>query len=432
MDLTLAEKARPQGWDEFQGQDKAVATLKSWLAARSLPHIIFTGSPGSGKTTLAQIIRNYVTAAAPGVNALSSGSEMASRWINGHAADFSTKEVRQWIEQARQEKRATGQRTYIFIDEVHRLSRTQQDLLLEPLEKYDFTLVAATTEPPGSYLSPAIMSRVRVLRLSPHSQETVEKILSTAVSQTFPGFSLERLLTDDVQKHLVEHANGDLRQALSRLELLLKSFQLNQKQIEFDEYQNLIGDSSVRALSSIDQAASLSAFIKSIRGSDPESALLWMAQMLEAGVDPRVIARRMVIAASEDVGNAEPRALPMAVAAAQAADFVGAAEIPIILSQTVVFLATAPKSNSAYVAIKRAQEIYEQKGPFKVPLHLTALGGREYENPHSLEHGFSKQNYRPLNLDKSISILNLGTRGFEKKMKEYWDWIRGVGANKPS
>lgn len=413
MDSSLAERMRPQNWSEFQGHEKVVASLQAWLSSQSLPHLVLTGSPGSGKTTLAQIIKNQVS------------EKPETRWINAHAADFSTKEVRQWIEQARIEKRSTGARTYIFIDEIHRLTRTQQDLLLDPLEKYDFTLVAATTEHPGSYLSPAIMSRVRVLKLATLSQRAIEKVLRAAAEKILPDFPLDQVLSSQVQEQLIERADGDLRQALSRFELLLQNFQLHRKKIEFSDYQNLIGEEA-RSLSSLDQAATLSAFIKSIRGSDPESALLWMAQMLETGTDPRVIARRMVIAASEDIGNAEPRALPLAVAAAQAADFVGAAEIPIILSQAVIFLATAPKSNASYEAIRKAREVFTQKGPFKVPPYLTALGGKDYENPHGTPHGFSSQSYRPLNLEGKMDLLNLGARGFEKKMKEYWDWIRGI------
>lgn len=417
---SLAERLRPQNWQQFYGHEKVVASIKSWIQAQSLPHLILTGSPGSGKTSLAQIIKNQVASSEP----TSDSSITGSRWINAHAADFSTKEVRLWIEQARSEKRLSGIRTYIFIDEVHRLTRTQQDVLLEPLEKYDFTLVAATTENPGSYLSPAILSRVRVLRLNPLPSEQVSKAIQAAAGTLFPGHPLHEVLSQGVQDALVLQAAGDLRQALSRLELLFQDFQLNQKKIEIEEYNNLVGEASVRSLSTIEHAETLSAFIKSIRGSDPEAALLWMAQMLETGTDPRVIARRMVIAASEDIGNAEPRALPLAVAAAQAADFVGPAEIPIVLAQAVVFLATAPKSNSSYLAVKKAQALFKEQGPFKVPPYLTAMGGREYENPHETAHGYSKQSYWP-NKSQRTPFLQLTPRGFEKKMSEYWDWIRG-------
>lgn len=406
---SLAERMRPNDWPDFFGQEKTIASIKTWLSTKAFPHVLLTGSPGSGKTTLAQILKNKVE----------------GRWIEAHAADFSTKEVRSWIEEARDLKRTQGIKTFIFIDEIHRLTRTQQDVLLDPLEKYDFNLIGATTENPGSYLSPAILSRVRVLRLQPLAENQVEQVLDKTAGTVIPGRKFSDLVDPEVRASLVQQAAGDLRQALGRLELILQKFQMSQKVLGLEEYQELLGEESFRSLSTIEHAETLSAFIKSIRGSDPEAALLWMAQMLKTGTDPRLIARRMVISASEDIGNAEPRALPLAVAAAQAVELVGMPEIPIILSQAVIFLATAPKSDAAYQAVKSAQEIFDKQGPFKVPPHLTAIGGDQYENPHRTAHGFSKQNYRPIKLEKIPEFLRFSNRGFEKKLVEYWNWISG-------
>ncbi len=406
---SLSEHMRPTDWPEFYGHPKTVASLKTWLETKSFPHVVFTGAPGSGKTTLAQILKNKVQ----------------GHWIQAHAADFSTKEVRLVIEAARQAKRDAGTKTFIFIDEIHRLTRTQQDVLLDPLEKYDFNLIGATTENPGSYLSPAILSRVRVLRVNPLPEALIEQVLETTVRRVLTDFSLDKVVSREVQQSLVQQSGGDLRQALSRLELIFQQFQVHGKKLEIQDYQELLGEEAFRSLSVIDHAETLSAFIKSIRGSDPEAALLWMAQMLRTGTDPRLIARRMVISASEDIGNAEPRALTLAVSAAQAVELVGMPEIPIILSQAAIFLATAPKSNSAYQGIKTAQEIFDKQGPFRVPSYLTAMGGQDYENPHETSHGFSKQSYRPSHPINIAHFLNFTTRGFEKKLVEYWDWIRG-------
>lgn len=406
MDV-LSEKVRPEGWSQFVGHPKVVRTLVQWIQAQSIPHLVFVGPPGSGKTSLAQILSR----------------QCQGQWINSNASDFSSKEVRSWIAQARELKTATGEKTFIFFDEIHRLTKTQQDILLEPLEKYYFNLVGATTENLGSFLSPAFLSRIRVLRLQPLSDPEVLKVLEQA-TRSEAHLDLAQAVTPQVLQHILASSRSDLRKALGQLAVCLQARLMQQEPVSWAQFKEIEGFDSSPVLSEIETAEALSAFIKSIRASEPDAAVLWMTQLLESGVDPRVIARRLVIAASEDIGNAEPRALAMAVAAAQASDLVGPAEIPIVLSQATIFLAAAPKSNVSYQAVKRAQELVHSQGPFRVPRHLTAQGKDQYQNPHEAVRGHSQQSYWPRpDLEK---LVKLSERGFEKKLQEYLNWIHGV------
>lgn len=404
---SLSENLRPEDWAQFVGQTQVVRTLSQWIQAKAIPHMVFVGPPGSGKTSLAQILSR----------------KCEGQWINSNASDFSAKEVRSWIAQARELKTATGEKTFIFFDEIHRLSKTQQDILLEPLEKYYFNLVGATTENLGSFLSPAFLSRIRVLRLQPLTDSEVIKVLEQA-TQSQAGLSLAETLQDECIQQIVTSSRSDLRKALGQLAACLQARLTQQEPVSWSQFKQIEGFDTSTVLSGIETAEALSAFIKSIRASDPDAAVLWMTQLLESGVDPRVIARRMVIAASEDIGNAEPRALTLAVAASQAADLVGPAEVPIVLSQAAIFLAAAPKSNASYQAVKGAQELIQSQGPFRVPRHLTALGKSEYQNPHHTARGHSQQTYWPRpDLER---LVKLSDRGFEKKLQEYLNWIHGV------
>ena len=368
---------RPRVLDEVLGQQELVgpgAPLRVLVESGALPSLILWGPPGCGKTTLARLLAGE-RAALVALSAVTAG----------------VKEVRAVVERAGREA-AAGRRTVLFLDEIHRFNRAQQDALLPHVEAGTVTLIGATTENPSFEVIAPLLSRCRVYVLAPLGREPIESVLRRALSDAERGLGGAGLRLDaDALALLVELADGDARRALGLLEATA-GLAAGGPEITAELVQEAAGRRVLLHDRDREEHYNVvSAFIKSLRASDPDAALYWAARMLEAGEDPRFLARRMVIFASEDVGTAEPSALALAVAAYQAVERIGMPEARINLAQAVTFLACAPKSNAAYRAIERASEAVRAHGSLPVPLHLRnaptpllrELGyGRDYRYPH--------------------------------------------------
>jgi putative ATPase len=387
-DVPLAARIRPRSFDEFVGQTHLIGpgkALTQLIEGGHLPSVVLWGPAGTGKTTLAYLLADAVGAELVQLSAVSSG-----------VAD-----ARKVIERAR----GGMFRTVLFVDEVHRWSKAQQDVLLPAVEEGTVTLIGATTENPYFSLVTPLLSRSILLRLEPLGDDDVRRLLKRALTDEDRGLGKMGVeIVDDAVGHLIEVAGGDARVALTGLEasvlaaraaeedtvtLELAADAVQKKAIVYDRQ----GDAHYDVIS---------AFIKSIRGSDPDATLFWLARMLEAGEDARYIARRMVVHASEDIGLADPRALQIAVAAAQAVEYVGLPEARLNLAEAAIYLARAPKSNSVIVSLGKAQEDAASSDP--VPLHLRdahypaakRLGhGKGYKYPHDYPGRQVEQQYRP-------------------------------------
>lgn len=375
-----------------------------------VPSLVFWGPPGSGKTTLTYIIAEKTNANIKRLSATGSG----------------VSDLREVIKNARYLLKNKNKSTILFIDEIHRFNKAQQDVLLPWVEKGTLILIGATTENPSFEIISPLLSRVRVYRLKPLEPGYIRKIIEKALEKDEEIKRLDIKIENDAMDYLIKISGGDARVALDTLEfainvlegekIIIKKELLSsilQKQILYDkggeEHYNLI-----------------SAFIKSVRGSDPDAALYWMVRMLEGGEDPLFIARRMIILASEDIGNADPKALQVAVAAKEAVNFLGMPEAGIVLSQATTYLATAPKSNASYVAYSRARKTVKENPDYPVPLHLRnaptellkeAGYEKDYKYPHDFPDQFIKENYFPEGMKKKI-FYNPQGKGYEKKIKE--------------
>jgi putative ATPase len=387
-DQPLAARMRPRSFEEFVGQGHLVGEGKSLtriLAGGNLPSIILWGPAGTGKTTLAHLLADAVGADLIQLSAVSSGVADARKVVEGARGGLF--------------------RTVLFVDEIHRWSKAQQDVLLPAVEEGVITLIGATTENPYFSLNTPLLSRCLLLRLEPLEDDAVRTLLRRALEDQDRGLgALSVAATDEAIDHLVTMAGGDARLALNGLEAATHAAkQAGLATIELD----LAADAVQRKAIVYDRQGDahydvISAFIKSIRGSDPDAALFWLARMIEAGEDPRFIVRRLIVHASEDVGMADPRALLVAVAAAHAVEHVGLPEARLNLAHATVYLATAPKSNSVTVALTRAFEDALSSDP--VPLHLRdasypgarQLGhGKGYRYPHDYPEHQVEQEYRP-------------------------------------
>ncbi len=410
----LAARMRPKNFDEFVGQEHFLAEgklLRRILAADRLSSVIFYGPPGTGKTSLAEIIATHTKSVFARLNAASAG----------------VKELRELLEQARERLKNLGRRTLLFIDELHHFNRTQQDVLLPDVEAGAVRLIGATTENPFFSLVSPLVSRSQLFEFKPVTASDIRRVLVRALGDAERGLGkLSVKATDEALDFLADVSDGDVRHALMSLEIAAAS--LSGGQIDLAVAQESIQKKAVRYDDDIHYDAA-SALIKSMRGSDPDAAVYWLARMLEAGEDPRFLARRIVIAAAEDVGNADPRALLVANAAAQATLFVGMPEARIILSQAATYVALAPKSNAAYVAIDEALNDVRTHAVLPVPAHLQdghykgaeRLGhGSGYQYAHDSKDGWVDQDYLGIERHYYRPV----DRGFEATMKQRLDEIR--------
>ncbi len=407
----LAARMRPRTLEEFAGQEHIVGEGKLLRRAieadRLFSSIILWGPPGTGKTTLAMVIANQTK----------SHFETLSAVLAGKA------ELRKVIEAALERRKLYQKKTILFVDEVHRWNKAQQDALLPHVENGTLTLVGATTENPYFEVIGALVSRSRVFQLRPLNDEDVRRILESVLSDAERGYGLRKILLDeDAIEHLIRVAGGDARNALNALELAVESTPPGEDEtvhVTLSVAQESIQRRAV--LYDKDGDAhydTISAFIKSVRGSDPDAALYWLAKMLYAGEDPRFILRRLIILAGEDIGLGDPLGLVVASAAAQAFDYIGLPEGIYPIVEATLYLSTAPKSNSAGAYFK-AFQLIEQEGITAVPQHLQdssrdgwALGhGKDYRYPHEAEEHFLPQQYLPKPL--------LGTYFYEPSVQGY-------------
>jgi putative ATPase len=414
----LPARMRPRTLAEFAGQQHFLGEgklLRRLLAADRLGSVIFYGPPGTGKTTLARLLATESKKIFKQLSAVTSG----------------VKDLREVLEQARDDLAGGGQRTLLFIDEIHRFNKSQQDALLPDVEEGIVTLVGATTSNPFFAVNSALVSRSQVFEFQPLSVEEVKSLLQRALADKERGLGNYNVqIDDDALQFLAETSDGDARRALSALEI--GALSSKDRPIHFT--RDLAAESVQRKAAAYDPTGdehydSISALIKSIRGSDPDAGLYWLARMLEAGEDVRFLCRRLVILASEDVGNADPHALPLAVAAMQACEFVGLPECQLPLAQAVTYLACAPKSNASTLAIGAARTDIREGRVLPVPVHLKdshypgakRLGhGAGYEYAHDAEGGISAQDY----LGVEREYYHPVNRGFEAELAQRLEKIR--------
>ncbi len=417
----LAERMRPTTLDEVRGQEHITgkgSPLRLSIDSGTVPSIILWGPPGCGKTTIANIVAKAVDAQFFWISAVLSG----------------VKEVREIIDEATKLRRSTGRKTILFVDEIHRFNKAQQDAFLPHIENGTIILIGATTENPSFEVISPLLSRTKVYLLKAVESDAIKKILEEALSNKERGLGKFNISAEaDVLELIAQTSDGDARRALNTLEIAANlSGAMNGRKKRATVITKKTIESSIQKKALLydklgeEHYNIISAFIKSMRGSNPDAAIYWMARMLEAGEEPLFIARRMVIFAGEDVGNADPQAIQVAISCMQAFDLVGMPEGWIPLAQCATYLATAPKSKAAYNSYKRAVLDVEEHGVLPVPLHLrnapTKLMkdtgyGKGYADPHRFETNFVKQQYLPDKLGEKI-YYEPTENGYERHISE--------------
>lgn len=418
----LAEKMRPRNMDEFTGQEHVVAEgtlIRHTIEKDQVFSMILWGPPGCGKTTLARIIAR----------------ETSSCFIHFSAVLSGVKEIRAVIEEAKNQLKLFRKKTILFVDEIHRFNKAQQDAFLHDVESGLITLIGATTENPSFEVISPLLSRCRVITLKTLSDDDIARIIDSAVKDKERGLGkLNLSLSGEVLSHLVRIADGDARMALNSLEIAA-GIAIGDKKPEDNEKINITLEDLEKALQKkallYDKTGEehynlISALHKSMRGSDPDAAIYWLARMLSAGEDPLYIARRMIRFASEDIGNADPYALSIAVSAMEAFRFIGQPEGELAIAQAVIYLSTAPKSNSVYTAYGRVQKAIRSEGSLPVPLHIrnapTSLMkdmgyGKDYKYAHDYKEDYVFQEYLPDKLDGVLFYFPT-ERGYEKTIRQ--------------
>ncbi|TDE04697.1 replication-associated recombination protein A [Flavobacterium sandaracinum] len=414
MEAPLAERIRPQKLEDYISQSHLIGpngSLTQQIAKGIIPSLIFWGPPGTGKTTLAQIIAQESKRPFYILSAINSG----------------VKDIREVIEKAKQSGGLfTAKNPILFIDEIHRFSKSQQDSLLAAVEKGWITLIGATTENPSFEVIPALLSRCQVYVLNAFTKKDLESLLDRAM-KTDPYLSTKNIKLNETEA-LLRLSGGDGRKLLNIFELVVNASNDDEVLITNDRVFALVQQNTVLYDKTGEQHYDIvSAFIKSIRGSDPNGAVYWLARMIEGGEDVKFIARRMLILSSEDIGNANPTAFIMANNTFQAVSIIGYPESRILLSQCAVYLATSPKSNASYLAIGTAQQLVKQTGDLPVPIHLRnaptklmkELGyGEEYKYAHDYTNNFAEQEFLPDAISKK-PIYIPGNNSRENSIREF-------------
>jgi len=414
----LAVRMRPRSLEEFVGQEDIISPgklLYRAIKADKLTSVILWGPTGCGKTTLAKIISNTTKAYFQQINAVSSGVQ----------------DIKKAVEEAKSRRTFNGQKTIIFIDEIHRFNKSQQDALLPYVEDGTIILIGATTENPYFEVNDALISRSTVFKLKELEESDIKKIILRCLQDKERGLgAYNAIITDEALKLLAFLSGGDARKALNALELAVLSTEKDEEG-RLIITEDIISESIQKKSVNYDKTGenhfdTISAFIKSMRGSDPDATVHYLARMIKAGEDPMFIARRIIICAAEDVGNADPMALCVAVNAAEAVKMIGMPEGRIILAQAAVYVACAPKSNASYMAINKALEDLETREAGIIPYHLRNAAFKNAENygygvgykyPHDYEYNYVKQQYMP-DVLSGTTYYNPTDNGYEKTIKK--------------
>ena len=418
----LADKMRPEKLSDFVGQHHLMGKgkiISALLRQDKIPSLIFWGPPGSGKTTLAKVI----------------AGETKSRFVFYSAVEVGVNEIKQEIKEAKEAISELGQKTIICIDEIHRWNKSQQAYLLPHVEDGTIILIGATTENPSFEVIRPLLSRSKVLLLNQLEAVDIDRIVSRALKDKENGLgNLGVSIEKDALNLLLDSSNGDARVVLNALEIATNLTRLKngKKIITKEKIEEALQSKLLYDKSGEEHYNVISAFIKSLRGSDPHAAVYYLARMLEAGEDPEFIARRMVILASEDVGNADPKALQVAVAAAHALQFVGLPEAAINLAQAATYLATTPKSNASYMSLRAAQQDVRKTLNEPVPMHIRNpvtklmrnIGyGKGYKYAHDFPEGYTKQQFLPDRL-KGRKYYNPKDIGYERYIKDHLEKLK--------
>jgi putative ATPase len=412
----LPERIRPESLKQVFGQTKALQQIQKYLHSNFLPSMIFWGPPGTGKTSLG----------------LALAKEFKAHFVSINAVDSGAKTLKELGEQAKMRRRVESQLTLLFVDEIHRFNKAQQDVLLPFVEQGDFILIGATTENPSYELNRALLSRCRLVVFERLNAEDLKKLLERSLDEL--STKTEKIFLPDSLENFLVWTDGDGRKLVLAAEEL--SMQLSMEAEFFplsaEALKSRLGAFWLGYDRMSDQHYdNISAFIKSIRGSDANAGLYYLARMLKGGEDPVFVARRLVILASEDVGNGDPRALQIAISGAQAVEMIGMPEAAINLAQVVTYLASAPKSNRSYLALKKAQAFVEASGTQNIPLKLRSskasemkdLGyGKDYKYPHDFPRHHTEQNYWPETLEPQ-KFYEPADIGFEKQILAYQKWL---------